>query len=140
MVVYVPITGVILERPAAAAESDWEECGYLSVRGGGHGEADVGGRGVAARGRYGWGGSVEAFAVVAAICTSIGGGLEQVGVGEGCEIYTRRLEVCHTANTRPRTWRWPGGGGECEGGGRMREGQGRCGLTENIRRDFSAAD
>ena len=29
-----------------------------------------------------------------------------------------------------------GGGGECEGEGGMREGQGKCGLTENIRRDF----
>lgn len=73
MAVYIPITGVILERTATTAKSDWEKCGYIPIRDGGHGRADMRGGGVAADGRYGGGGSVQSFAVVAAVCTSIGG-------------------------------------------------------------------
>ena len=62
-----------MERAAAAAESGWEERGYVSIGGRGHSEADMRGGEVAAGGGYGWGGGVQAFAVVAAICTSIGG-------------------------------------------------------------------
>jgi len=58
VVIYVAIAGVILERAAAAAESGWEESGYVSIWCPRHGEAEVGGGEVAASGGYGWGGSV----------------------------------------------------------------------------------
>lgn len=73
MVIYVSVTGVILERSAAAAESGWEKCGYVSIWGRGHGGADMRGGEVTASGRCGWGGSVQTFAVVATVCTPIGG-------------------------------------------------------------------
>lgn len=120
MVIYAAITGVILEGPPTAAESGWEERGYVSIGGGGHGESEMRGGEVATGGRYRWRGNVLALAVVAAICTPIGGKV-RAGRGEGEEmIYipiSYRLATLQThVLVHDRGW----GGGECEGKGRTR--------------------
>ena len=61
-----------MEGAAATAESSWEECRYVSVWSRRHGEAEMRGGEVTAGGRYGWGSSVQTFAVVATVCTPIG--------------------------------------------------------------------
>lgn len=72
VVIYTAITRITLQRAAATAKSGWEKRRYVSIWGGGHGEAEMRGREVTASGRNRGGSSVKAFAVVATICTPIG--------------------------------------------------------------------
>ena len=126
-----------MEGPPTAAKSGWEERGYVSIWGGGHGESEVRRGEVATGGRYRRRSSVLTLAVVAAICTAIGGKV-RASRGEGEEMRYIPISQGFAALqthvlVHDRSW----GGGECEGKGRtrgrMRELLGRVWINEKYK-------